>query len=78
LSLACQQMLRRSLEQRSFRCRVWFHIEEPSLQSAIVSRCIVQSIPEYVHIPTRVGRPLDTSLWKNPRAYETELHRVGK
>ena len=73
LSLACQQMLRRSLEQRSFRCRVWFHIEEPSLQAAIVSRCIVKTMPSFFHMPTIVGPPLDLSLWKNPRIYETNL-----
>lgn len=76
LSLACQQMLRRSLEQRSFRCRVWFHIEEPSLQAAIVSRCIVTTIPEYRHAPTVCGPPLDMRLWKDPRVYETEIHRA--
>jgi hypothetical protein len=73
LSLACQQMLRRSLEQRSFRCRVWFHIEEPSLQAAIVSRCIVKRMEPYVHIPCIVGRVLDVSMWKDPRLYETNL-----
>jgi hypothetical protein len=73
LSLACQQMLRRSLEQRSFRCRVWFHIEEPTLQAAIVSRCIVKLLPEYDHTPSIVGAPLDMSLWTDPRRYETEL-----
>jgi hypothetical protein len=73
LSLACQQMLRRSLEQRSFRCRVWFHIEEPTLQAAIVSRCIVTTLPVYRHVPTIVGPPLDTSLWDDPRVYETNL-----
>lgn len=73
LSLACQQMLRRSLEQRSFRCRVWFHIEEPSLQAAIVSRCIVKTMPSFFHMPNIVGPPLDVSLWKNPRIYETNL-----
>lgn len=71
LSLACQQMLRRSLEQRSFRCRVWFHIEEPTLQAAILSRCIVKVLPRYQHIPKRIGPPLDTALWDNPREYET-------
>ena len=71
LSLACQQMLRRSLEQRSFRCRVWFHIEEPTLQAAILSRCIVKVLPRYQHIPKRIGAPLDTALWDNPREYET-------
>lgn len=73
LSLACQQMLRRSLEQRSFRCRVWFHIEEPVLQSAIVSRCIVKTLPEYRHMPTCIGPPLNSQLWDDPRIYETEL-----
>jgi hypothetical protein len=73
LSLACQQMLRRSLEQRSFRCRVWFHIEEPSLQGAIVSRCIVKTMPRYCHVPTIVGPPLDDGLWRDPRRYETDL-----
>ena len=73
LSLACQQMLRRSLEQRSFRCRVWFHIEEPTLQAAILSRCIVKVMPTYHHVPAIVGQPLDRQLWDDPRAYETEL-----
>ena len=73
LSLACQQMLRRSLEQRSFRCRVWFHIEEPTLQSAIVSRCIVSTMPVFSHTPTVIGPPLDLRLWDDPRVAETEL-----
>jgi hypothetical protein len=73
LSLACQQMLRRSLEQRSFRCRVWFHIEEPTLQAAIVSRCIVTRLPMFCHIPQICGEPLDLRLWKDPRATETEF-----
>jgi hypothetical protein len=73
LSLACQQMLRRSLEQRSFRCRVWFHIEEPTLQPAIVSRCIVRTMPVYRHVPVIVGPVLDRELWDNPRMYETKL-----
>ncbi len=73
LSLACQQMLRRSLEQRSFRCRVWFHIEEPTLQSAIVSRCIVSKMPAYTHLPTIVGPTFSIELWSDPRAAETKL-----
>jgi hypothetical protein len=73
LSLACQQMLRRSLEQRSFRCRVWFHIEEPTLQAAILSRCLVKRLSSYSHLPSILGPPLDTSLWINPRIYETNL-----
>ena len=76
LSLAVQQMLRRSLEQRSFKCRVWFHIEEPNLQQAILSRCIVKCMPSYKHIPTIVGPKLDISLWNNPRETETELQRA--
>lgn len=78
LSLACQQMLRRSLEQRSFRCRVWFHIEEPTLQAAIVSRCIVTRMPEYRHRPVVVGPPLDVRLWTDPRRFETEFQSSMK
>lgn len=73
LSLACQQMLRRSLEQRSFRCRIWFHIEEPTLQAAILSRCIVKALPVYRSLPKIIGPPLDVSLWKDARLYETNL-----
>ena len=52
LTYACQQMLRRSLEQRSYKCRVWFHIEDPTtLQPAIISRCIVKRIPTVLHVP---------------------------
>lgn len=78
LSLACQQMLRRSLEQRSFRCRVWFHIEEPTLQAAILSRCIVTRLPQTIRVPTIVGPPLDTTLWTDPRAVETNLLAARK
>jgi len=77
LSVACQQMLRRTLEQRSFRCRVFFHIEEPTLQSAILSRCIVKCMDPFVHLPKIVGT-LDTSLWDDPRAYETKLQTGSK
>lgn len=73
LSLACQQMLRRSLEQRSFRCRIWFHIEEPTLQQAILSRCIVRCMPTYRHVPRIVGPKLDVSLWNDPRKVETDF-----
>lgn len=73
LSLACQQMLRRSLEQRSFRCRVWFHIEEPTLQQAILSRCIVKLLPPVEHVPRLVGPPLDLSYWTDPRKTEQEF-----
>jgi len=73
LSLACQQMLRRSLEQRSFRCRVWFHIEEPTLQQAILSRCIVTVLPQSPHVPRLIGPPLDLSYWIDPRKVETDF-----
>ena len=53
LTYSCQQMLRRSLEQRSFKCRVWFHAEDPTtIQPAIYSRCIVKRIPTFIHTPT--------------------------
>jgi hypothetical protein len=52
LTFACQQMLRRQLEQRSFKNRVWFHIEDSSsLQSAIISRCITKRITTFIHQP---------------------------
>ncbi len=52
LTYSCQQMLRRSLEQRSFKCRVWFHIEDPSMiQPAIMSRCVIKNLPVYFHSP---------------------------
>jgi DNA polymerase III delta prime subunit len=52
LTYSCQQMLRRSLENRSFKCRVWFHVEDPTLiQPAIHSRCITKRIPTFVHQP---------------------------
>ena len=52
LTFACQQMLRRQLEQRSFKNRVWFHIEDSSsLQPAILSRCITKRIPTFIQRP---------------------------
>jgi hypothetical protein len=52
LTFACQQMLRRQLEERSFKNRVWFHIEDPtSLQQAILSRCITKKMPIFIHHP---------------------------
>jgi hypothetical protein len=45
LSLACQQVLRRWLETKSYRSRVWFHVELlNSVQPAILSRCILREI----------------------------------
>jgi DNA polymerase III delta prime subunit len=50
LTFSCQQVLRRLLEQRSFRCRVWFHVEDPTaIQPAIQSRCIIKRIPTYIN-----------------------------
>ena len=52
LTFSCQQMIRRSLEERSFKCRVWFHVEDPTtIQPAIQSRCIVKRIPSHINVP---------------------------
>ena len=70
LSLACQQSLRRWLETKSYRARVWFHAEYVNnIQSAIQSRCILRHIcsyshPEDVH-PVHEGFTSEMiSLWK--------------
>ena len=53
LTFSCQQVLRRYLEQRSFKCRVWFHVEDPTqVQPAILSRCITKRIPTHIHRPS--------------------------
>ncbi len=50
LSLACQQTLRRWLETKSYRCRVWFHAEMlNNMQSAIMSRCVLKFVPVHSH-----------------------------
>lgn len=50
LSLACQQTLRRWLETKSYRCRVWFHVELlNNVQSAIMSRCILKNVTGMSH-----------------------------
>lgn len=52
LTYSCQQIIRRSLEQRSFKNRIWFHVEDPTqIQPAIFSRCVVKRISNYYHIP---------------------------
>lgn len=52
LTFSCQQILRRLLEQRSFRCRVWFHVEDPTgIQPAIQSRCVIKRISTYLTHP---------------------------
>ena len=70
--MACQQMLRRSMEKRSYKNRVWFHTEEPDgLQSAILSRCEV-AILDPVELPRiRVEGTLPEewmTSWKDPVA----------
>jgi DNA polymerase III delta prime subunit len=52
LTFACQQIMRRQLEQRSFKNRVWFHVEDPTtLQSAIMSRCITKRMETFIRTP---------------------------
>lgn len=58
LSLACQQSLRRWLETKSYRSRVWFHVEYVNnVQMAIQSRCIsreLKTVP-FMTTPEHVG-----------------------
>jgi DNA polymerase III delta prime subunit len=61
LTFACQQMLRRQLEQRSFKNRVWFHVEDPTtIQPAIISRCITKRMPTFIH-PAKYKQITDDS-----------------
>jgi hypothetical protein len=56
LSLACQQTLRRWLETKSYRCRVWFHAEMlNNMQSAIMSRCVLKFVPVHSHVLSDVS-----------------------
>lgn len=68
LSLACQQSLRRWLETRSYRARVWFHVESMNnVQMAIQSRCIMKSIhaAPFVAEPELLGDAQETlEIWK--------------
>ena len=72
LSLACQQALRRWLETKSYRARVWFHAEYVNnIQSAIQSRCILRNIssghppPSDEIVPSHEGDTSEMiSLWK--------------
>jgi DNA polymerase III delta prime subunit len=70
LSLACQQALRRWLETKSYRARVWFHAEYVNnIQSAIQSRCILRKLECPLTTdpltPICEGEPSDMiSLWK--------------
>ena len=50
LSSACQQILRRWMETKSWKCRVWFHVEYlNTIQQAILSRCVLKNIQDIVH-----------------------------
>lgn len=68
LSLASQQVLRRWLETKSYRSRVWFHVELlNSVQQAILSRCILREVPCPVReIPNVqiVGEGQSVALWR--------------
>jgi DNA polymerase III delta prime subunit len=78
LSLACQQSLRRWLETKSYRCRVWFHVEYlNNIQSALLSRCILTFIPGITHtIPTvHIENRDSLPLWKGTIS-ENELRTV--
>lgn len=77
LSSSCQQMLRRSMEKRSFKCRVWFHIEEPgTLQPAILSRCLVKCLPPAPSPEIKVHGSIPSiwmRAWNDPLKTEMEL-----
>ena len=68
LSLACQQSLRRWLETKSYRARVWFHVEYVNnVQMAIQSRCILRTLcsPVTQIVPEQVGDcSRAISVWK--------------
>ena len=79
LSLACQQSLRRWLETKSYRARVWFHAEYVNnIQSAIQSRCILRTIAAAAAAASSEITPVyegDTcemiSLWKRVVSQES-------
>jgi len=71
LSLACQQSLRRWLETKSYRVRVWFHAEYVNnIQPAIQSRCILRNLnaPPHTAVVVPICEGGETSemisLWK--------------
>ena len=71
LSLACQQSLRRWLETKSYRVRVWFHAEYVNnIQPAIQSRCILRKLnsessqPGVIPVCEGVKTDEMISLWK--------------
>lgn len=67
LSLACQQVLRRWLETKSYRSRVWFHVELlNSVQQAILSRCVLRNVVCPVHMIPDIqimGEGTSIALW---------------
>lgn len=79
LSLACQQSLRRWLETKSYRARVWFHVEYVNnIQPAIQSRCILRRL--YTPAPLKITAVCEgetsemISLWKrivSQESYDT-------
>lgn len=77
LSSSCQQMLRRSMEKRSFKCRVWFHIEEPgTLQAAILSRSLVRCLTNPPRTTIRVEGTIPhvwKRAWNSPLETEMEI-----
>lgn len=74
LSLACQQSLRRWMETKSYRARVWFHVEYVNnIQSAIQSRCIVKHIrcPPVTVTPALDGDCTETlNVWKRIQSFQ--------
>ena len=74
LSLACQQSLRRWMETKSYRARVWFHVEYVNnIQSAIQSRCIVKHIrcPPVNVTPALDGDCTETlNVWKRIQSFQ--------
>ena len=68
LSLACQQSLRRWLETKSYRSRVWFHVEYMNnVQTAIQSRCISKQLKALPHVApvAHIGNTKEVlDLWK--------------
>jgi len=68
LSLACQQSLRRWLETKSYRSRVWFHVEYVNnVQMAIQSRCISRELKTtpFVATPEYIGNTREViETWK--------------
>lgn len=70
LSLASQQSIRRLLETKSFKARVWFHLEYiNNFQPAILSRCILRNIsqtptsPEIIYKDTEYEENNDKNIY---------------